>query len=319
LILGFLAAAACADHRNTDIRWAGWRVESSEDLYEGKKYTQYPLTYLFDGRPETAWVFSGLPHKPTGEDPAVKPEPRRVVLQIWADQPFHMDRMKIMNGYNKSPEVFARNNRITGLRVTLHGSDQDEADPSPHARDATLADRIGWHTVTMERRKVYGIELEVTAFVKGADDDICISGLELWDGDRKVDLQMPAVVLASDGDECGCGYTSRLVDWNGNSVLGKEQGGGVVDGSLAGGWSPSGTRFAFEVTGVKTPTVCVYDVAVKQVVLTRMIYWHTTESLTWIKSDELEITFPKYTVNGKPGGPQRIEVPASVPPSPPGP
>jgi hypothetical protein len=294
LILGCLALPAWADHMNTDIHWPGWRVESSEELYLGRKYTQYPLTYLFDGDPQTAWVFSGLARGPD----------RKVLLTIRSDTPFAVDRLRIMNGYNKSEAIFARNNRVVGLRVILSNADSV---PAPEATqvEAKLPDRMGWHTVLLARGQVRTIELEVTDLVKGPDDDVCVSGLELYDGDRMIDLGMPLAVLASDGDECGCGYESRLVDWHGKAILPDGLGRGL-DADWELHFAPSRRLVAFQIPSARKPTICIFDVVARKVVLNKPLYWHTVESMAWTRPGTLEVRFPQYEVKGTPGGPQTI-------------
>ena len=56
---------------------------------------------------------------------------------------------------------------------------------------------MAWHEVGFPRRTVREIELMVTDLVRGADDDVCVSEIELYDGDRQIDMAMPACVLFS--------------------------------------------------------------------------------------------------------------------------
>ena len=50
---------AYAEGWSTYVEWHQWTIRSNEYLNVGQKHTSYPLTYLVDGDPRTAWVFSG--------------------------------------------------------------------------------------------------------------------------------------------------------------------------------------------------------------------------------------------------------------------
>jgi hypothetical protein len=190
LILLTVPGVVRADYVPTSLSWPGWTVSSSENLYAGRRHTSYPLVYMLDGDPKTAWVFSG-----TGK---VEDEPARwrspYTVRIEAEKPFSVDGLRLMNGYNKSVEVFQRNDRIVQVRVSLDGTP---------VKTTALADSMGWHTVSLPRRRVRQVTIELTGIKRGPDKDVCLSELELMDGGKRVDMHVPKVVLYNHGSDCG--------------------------------------------------------------------------------------------------------------------
>ncbi len=125
IVLAIIPLAYCsafADWCPTSVAWSGCVVFSNEDLYEGSIHTSYPLYFLFDGRPDTAWVYSGLPlsKRPNTGDWEMSDPPSRILRpSFWCyfDKPIEISSVRIMPGYNKSSAVFSRNNRVTNLEV----------------------------------------------------------------------------------------------------------------------------------------------------------------------------------------------------------
>jgi hypothetical protein len=99
-----------------------------------------------------------------------------------------MSGIALMNGYNRRPDLFQRNDRIVEIVI--------EADGYVIKR-ARLSDKMGWHRVSFPRRQVRELRILFTGIRKGTgtDNDICISELALFDGTRKIEMAMPAAVL----------------------------------------------------------------------------------------------------------------------------
>lgn len=297
-VLGLLSTPVFSDHANTDIHWPGWRVESSEELYLGRIHASYPLTFLFDGKPETAWVFSG---KAKGTE-------RKVVLTIAAEKPFTLDRIRVMNGYNKSREVFLRNDRVTGLSLDLRNPEEGcRGGPSVYAAKVQLTDRMGWHEISFPRRTAREIEITVTDLIRGADDDVCLSEIEIYDGDRKVDTAMPEVVLFSEGDECGCGYFSRVMRRDGR-ILGGDK---LEEDGIGPTYDPLNRHAAFTLWASERASLCVVDMTTGRVLLRRKLASWRVDGIAWVKPGMVEVRF--YGVEpGKTPRPLRLTVPAAT-------
>jgi hypothetical protein len=221
LIVGSLPALS--DYDPTHIEWKEWKVSSSEDLSEGRIHTSYPLTYLFDGDPRTAWVYSGVGMPRFGWEV-------QYALRLEPTEPVEIDSVWLMNGYNKSPETFSQNNRIVKIRLTVNGK---------VVKSASLSDEVGWHAVSVPRQKVKSLLIEFTGIRKGPENDVCVSELALYNRGREIDMHMPNTVMFSTGSECGCGSCWYLVSRSGRIVVGN-----MEDWGFACGWSPDGRYVA---------------------------------------------------------------------------
>lgn len=211
-----LAGTAWADYDPTNICWKGWRVESSENLFEGAKYTQYPLTHLFDGKADTAWVFSAKPHP----KPLRYPNVGKVLITLLPAKPFKLDGLAIHNGYCKSEKLFRYNDRPAEVTVTLEGPPPAGGAKSAEARQAwKLQDRPTRQTLAFAQQTVSSISIEVTAITAGQVHDLCISELELLLDGKKIDMAMPAAVRFTTGSECGCGTEYSMVTLDGKAIV----------------------------------------------------------------------------------------------------
>lgn len=224
VLLVLVSLPALGEGTGTFIAWPEWRIYSTEDTYMGRRHTSFPLTYLVDGDPDTAWVFSGLTDRPDGQ-------PARYAIALtrdWNKKGAAADSIRIMNGYNKSRELFERNNRITELKLEVNGK---------LLKTVRLSDEMGWHTISIPRQVVRSVRMEFTGFVKGRDDDVCVSEIELLDRGRKIDLKMPKAVVYTEGSECGCGQEFCVIDRDGKRLA-------TDDSEGRPHWSPDGTRVA---------------------------------------------------------------------------
>jgi hypothetical protein len=212
-VLGLLTTAmATADYSPTSIRWYGWEVSTSEDLIGDSRITHYPIANMFDGDPNTAWVFK--------RNPPPKPDEGRESNAVhwggkyaigfdfrkegtpkdpdWGMQAKVIDGIDIMNGYNKSLETFRRNNRV--VQVAIYDR---YADPKNLIKTADLSDKMGWHHISLPRRAYYGLIVTFTGIRKGVDNDVAISEVRLTKDGRAVPTGLGKAYLATTGSECG--------------------------------------------------------------------------------------------------------------------
>jgi hypothetical protein len=227
-----VSPAALADYMPTTAEWPGVKIMTSEDLFWGSKYKGYPIGNLFDGDPKTAWVFKGVP-PPPGEGSATSSWGGKYAISIEFDKPRYLDGIQIMNGYNKSAQVFARNNRILRMRIL------DGAKPHWESRlvqRAVFKDRMGWHTASMPSRRYNGITLVFDRFIPGRDRDLAISELRFTYRGKVVPIRTPRAYMYTEGSSCGCGTEYASLD-RGGRVIARE--GGVSEGPTFA-YSPSG-------------------------------------------------------------------------------
>lgn len=226
LIVGLVALAlpALCDGAPTMILWSGWNCASTEDVFLGRKHTSFPLTYLFDGKPATTWVFSG-----TGKHGLSGREGYGLHLSFDEDRmkPVMVDSIWIMNGYNKSRELFLRNNRITEMKLYVN---------QRLLRKVSLTDKMGWHRISIPRQWVGEMYMQFTRLAKGRDNDVCVSELALYDRGKKIDLKMPQAVMYTEGD-VHYGQVWRVISRSGKRIA-------KDDSKWGPDWSPSGKRIA---------------------------------------------------------------------------
>jgi hypothetical protein len=205
LLMLVVASPVFADYVPTYIKWNGWVIKSSEDgnIHEGQN--RYPLTYLFDGDPTTAWVFRG----PRESETRHFEWKSRYGIALNPSKPVQIDGIRIMNGYNKSQELFLKNNRFLRMSIRLDGK---------LVKTVSLSDKMGWHTVSLPKQKVSEIELYFTQIRRGKIDDVCVSGLELLGRGKPLPMNMPNAVLYSLGSSCGCGSNPSFITLRGKRL-----------------------------------------------------------------------------------------------------
>ncbi len=84
-------------------------------------------------------------------------------------------RMKLRNGYQKTPKLFEANSRAKELTVTLL--------PSKKTVDVTLTDSEGWQEIIVDQPAgpLEAVELKVKSVYAGKKyDDLCISDVQLY-------------------------------------------------------------------------------------------------------------------------------------------
>ncbi|MCE9559037.1 MAG: hypothetical protein K8R88_08810 [Armatimonadetes bacterium] len=214
---------AFADHWNTMASWSGWKISTGEESWFGKRHTSYPIWQMFDRDPKTAWVYSGtfadpMKTKSVGEkvvSTRLRTLEERAWIQILPRQPVVVSEVRIMTGYNKDLATFQRNARI--LRLDIFESNQFEADDHK-IKSVQLSDKMGWHKISLPRKKYDCLRFVVREISHGSDPDIAISEVRLMDGARDVGPPKTGYALYSDGDECGCGGTTQFLRKDGKLI-----------------------------------------------------------------------------------------------------
>ncbi|MCE5323396.1 hypothetical protein LLG46_08810 [bacterium] len=276
VFLMLIAFPASCDGTNTLIAWPGWIVSSTEDLYMGHKHTSFPLTNMFDGDVSTAWVFSGNGKRIDGS-------PSGYEIKLTRDEdvkPVTVDSIWIMNGYNKSQELFLRNNRITKLNVFINGK---------YIKTVKLADSMGWHKISIPGKPVTEVRLVFNGFAIGRDNDICISEIALYNQDKKINMNMPKLVEFTEGDgDCGCGQMFYVIDHKGKRLKSYDMESPCV-------WSPSG-RYIACVELCKNRKLWVMDTSTEKVIVRQTIpgdNWSWSEIDHWKDEHTLVFTLVK--------------------------
>jgi hypothetical protein len=123
----------------------------------------YLPLYVGDDDPRTAW---NLKTEGVGEWLRVHVTPMEGATKV---------RMKIRNGYQKTPRLWEANSRAKELTVVLL--------PSKKTVDVTLTDESGWQEIAVEQPAgaLDAVELRVKSVYPGKKyDDLCISDVQLF-------------------------------------------------------------------------------------------------------------------------------------------
>lgn len=270
-----MALPALCDGTDTLIAWPGWVVSSTEDLYMGHIHTSFPLTYMFDGDAASTWVFSGKGKRIDGSASGY------AVTLARGDgaKPITLDSIWIMNGYNKSRELFLRNNRITQLKLYIN---------SKFEKTVTLDDSMGWHKISIPRQPINEIKLVFTGFAKGPDNDVCVSEIALYDQGKMINMKMPKAVEYTEGNgDCGDGQVFYVIDRQGKQIKDFDRQSPCV-------WSPSG-RYIAAAPYLK---FWVIDSSTAKVIMQQTLSgdnWTWTEIDRWKDEHNVVITIEKST------------------------
>lgn len=195
IIVVVSAVIAQADSIDTFASWHGWKVETGERAWAKKEDIKYPIWQMFDRDPKTAWVQTGV--KSIAKDDYDKPR-----VELTFPRAINLDEIRLMNGYNKDEKTFTANSRITDIEILANGE---------RIKATRLSDKMGWHTVSLPKRKYSNLTIRVRSVNHGSDRDIAISEISLLSKGKEVGPPKPTLVVASKGDECGCGKNAELL------------------------------------------------------------------------------------------------------------
>jgi hypothetical protein len=164
-------------------------VEASSFLWNdwNKFVENYHPNYVADDDPTTAWVEGG---RGTGAGEWIR-------IQVTPLDRTSRVRLRVRNGYQKSPALWRANARAKAVTVRLL--------PSGTERRATLADADGWQEVVVDQPSgtVRAVELRVDSVYEGARyPDLCIS-----------DVQVLATSATPDNPAFEKSKRDRLVAW----------------------------------------------------------------------------------------------------------
>jgi hypothetical protein len=262
--------------RQAAVWWNDWRIESSGGRLPDRDPGEYPLTYLCDGDPRTAWVFDG--------------DDKHSGLSLSPSQPKVIDSFQIMNGYNRRPDLFKRNNRIVEMEVWTDGR---------KLKTVRLSDKMGWHRISLPRRKISQLGLVFTGFARGRDNDVCVSEIAFFDGARKLPWSMPNSVLYDAGNASGdAPLNYALISRNGKPIVHFTETQRGYSGSMC--WSDN-QRYVCYIgtvgTGRGSDSIWIVDCARRRIV--KQLSLSTLEKdmedrfvaeIKWQSNREVEIT-----------------------------
>jgi hypothetical protein len=104
---------------------------------------------------------------------------------------------------------------------------------------SSLKDAMGMQEIRFSSREVQILEIKVTDWIAGSDNDFCISEVQLLSNGKPIDWGLTPLLLTTAGSDCGCGTTWHVVDRSGKAI--REAGVGEGDTWLP---DPSG-RYVF--------------------------------------------------------------------------
>lgn len=163
----------------TSAQVKNWYVSSSEvpgaQDRTSRRWPHFKLPHLLDGDSKTPWVFRGQGQKNVFEPTWGS----RFALSLEATKPVVLDEIRLMNGYNKRPDLFYRNDRVVQVGIAINGK---------KVKTAFLSDKMGWHAVSIPRQKVETMVIEFVGVRKGKgpDNDVCLSELAFFNRGRAI-------------------------------------------------------------------------------------------------------------------------------------
>jgi hypothetical protein len=163
---GLPSAAVAAEGPAVERRLHLAAAEASSFLVNdwNKFQENYLPLYAGDGDPRTAWTH-GTKTDGVGEWLRFKVTPLKGATRV---------RMRVRNGYQKTPKLFAANGRARAVTVVLL--------PSGKATEVELGDRADWQEVvaTQPSGPLEGVELRFRSVYAGKKyTDLCVSDVEL--------------------------------------------------------------------------------------------------------------------------------------------
>lgn len=130
---------------------------NASSVLKSSQYGNYIASNVIDGNKSTAWV-EGVDGDGIGE-----------YITLFADVNAPVNGIKILNGYNKDADIFAKNNRVGRVRITLSTGDIYETQLEDAYNTYTTVDFGGPKTVE-------GMKIEILSVYPGSKyQDTCIS------------------------------------------------------------------------------------------------------------------------------------------------
>lgn len=278
LALGF--GFAQADLVDTFVKVPGWTISTSENLYT-KGPSSYPIQNMLDGDPATAWVYRGRDYpKPVTyngqrfDGSYYIGFERELPWLHGEDDEFFVDELRIMNGYNKSPQHFLQNSRAVEIEL-FDGRPWGQEKP---LRTVKLSDEMGMKSVRVPARKYHALYVRVSGIARGPIDDLCISEIQIRAAGKPL-IKLGPTFAESLGSECGCGTVVTLRTRSGKHV-GKTN---VESGEP--GFDPTGRTYA----GIDRNVLWTADARTGRILSRRAAKPRTYWSAEWTKHGKLEV------------------------------
>ncbi len=180
----------------------------------------YPIYHMLDGDPATAWMVGGLNWYSEEKEAFVADKTATLPPKLFfvLPKPIRVDGLRIMPGYNKSAEVFRRNNRITGVSLYSAPEGEQYTYVEKPFQTAMLKDELGWQELKFAPRIVQYFMIEVTDWEKGADNDFCVSEIQFLSAGKPIEWNLTPLMLSTIGSDCGCGTMWHVIDRKGKAV-----------------------------------------------------------------------------------------------------
>ncbi len=167
VVLAVLAGASSANAAGGERRLHAAQVEARSFLFNdwNKFQENYHPAYAADDDPATAWV-EGAPGSGAGQWLRVKVTPMTGATNV---------RLRIRNGYQKSPKLFEANGRAKAISIKLL--------PGGQTSKHTLTDTLDWQelSLALPAGKFDAVELMVDSVYPGKKyEDLCISDVQVF-------------------------------------------------------------------------------------------------------------------------------------------
>lgn len=147
-------ASTPTTNRNAQARFTNANASST---LESSQYGNYIASNVLDNNKATAWV-EGVDGDGIGE-----------YVTLFADVNAPVNGIKILNGYNKNADIFAKNNRAARVRITLSTGDIYETQLVDNYNTYTFVDFGG-------PKAIEGMKIEILSVYPGSKyQDTCIS------------------------------------------------------------------------------------------------------------------------------------------------
>lgn len=142
---------------NTPDAQARFTSANASSVLEDSQYGDYVASNVIDNNKATAWV-EGAEGDGIGE-----------YLTLFADVNAPVNGIKILNGYNKDADIYAKNNRVEFVRITLSTGDIYETRLEDSYNTYTTVDFDG-------PKNIEGMRIEILSVYPGNKyQDTCIS------------------------------------------------------------------------------------------------------------------------------------------------